>query len=241
MKKHYFFDMDGTITPSRSAISRPMQDALMALIDAGGDVVIVSGATQEQIQKQISDIVFEHAGIMSQNGNLALSPIGDLMWKHELNDEQRAAVVHVIEMMIDRAGVAIRDPKDITEDRGCQISYSLIGHNADLELKKAIDPDHKIRERLMDECRGYLVKLNGLGITARIGGTTCIDFIIKDKGQNVEAYLAARNWQRNQSIYIGDALFPGGNDESVVGIVPTLAVRNPAECLELIREFEKKI
>jgi hypothetical protein len=33
-------------------------------------------------------------------------------------------------------------------------------------------------------------------------------------------------WQKEDCLYIGDALFPGGNDETVVGVIPTQLVKD---------------
>ena len=42
------------------------------------------------------------------------------------------------------------------------------------------------------------------------------------------------NWKKEDCLYVGDALFPGGNDETVIGIVPTHAVKDPDDTFRFI-------
>jgi len=44
-------------------------------------------------------------------------------------------------------------------------------------------------------------------------------------------------WNKKGCLYIGDALFPGGNDETVVGVIETKSVRNPEDTFTLLEEF----
>ena len=40
-----------------------------------------------------------------------------------------------------------------------------------------------------------------------------------------------------ECVYVGDALFAGGNDESVIGVVDTIAVEDSAHCLDTVKKF----
>ena len=39
-------------------------------------------------------------------------------------------------------------------------------------------------------------------------------------------------WRGDQRLYIGDALFPGDNDETVAGFIPTIPVKDCRETFE---------
>lgn len=235
MKKHFFFDMDGTLTRSRTVIEPAMETALMKLIDAGADVVVVSGAKEEQIAKQIGGLMYEHVAILAQNGNVAVSSVGDRLWENKLNEEQKAEIMHFIR----RLGAG--DGDDLIQDRGCQISYSAIGHNAPLEKKEAYDPGGKWRKSQIDGHKHTIAELEKIGVRVAIGGTTCIDFYLHTKGENVAQFIKQRKWKKAECVYVGDALFEGGNDHSVVGVVPTMEIRDHQECLQVVRGFIDKV
>ena len=238
MKKHFFFDMDGTLTRSRSEISDSMVAGLRDLLANGCDVVVVSGATKGQIIKQIGEVT-KDVVVMAQNGNHTELSNGAHLWRNELTKAQKNKVFTIVRKMIDKANLVINDTSDIVEDRICQISYSLIGHNAPLESKEKSDPDKVIRKGLLESFEKEVARLNELGVQARIGGTTCIDFTIWHKGDNVKRLVEHMGWNKEECVYIGDALFEGGNDNSVVGIVSTQEVVSPMECEILIRELIK--
>lgn len=100
-----------------------------------------------------------------------------------------------------------------------------------------VDPDKAIRRMMLDCFETEIVELNHLGVQALIGDTSCIDFTIYHKGDNVRRFVEQIGWCKGECIYLGDALLPGGNDYSVVGVIPTLAVLSPKECEDAIRSF----
>lgn len=239
MKKHFFFDMDGTITRSRSEISDTMIACLRELISNGRDVIVVSGATKAQIMKQIGEIAKEVV-VMAQNGNHTETSTGEVVWRNELNNTQKSEIFSIVSKMIRHANIAVENHEDLVEDRICQISYSLIGHNAPLKDKEAIDPDKVIRKSILGRLEIELAALNKCGVQAGIGGTTCVDFTTRNKGDNVKLFLEHMGWDKDECMYVGDALFAGGNDHSVVGVIPTQAVSSHIECEELIGSFVSK-
>ena len=44
------------------------------------------------------------------------------------------------------------------------------------------------------------------------------------------------DWDINECIYFGDSLFPGGNDETVIGIIDTVAVQNHRHTHDILKE-----
>ena len=71
----------------------------------------------------------------------------------------------------------------------------------------------------------------------RPGGTTTFDFTIagKDKGFNILRLIRHEGWKKEDCIYIGDALFAGGNDETVIGVIPTHAVKDPDDTFDFVK------
>ena len=126
------------------------------------------------------------------------------------------------------AGIAVeRTWGETVEDRGSQITYSALGQQAPLEEKSKWDPDFAKRgkikailDTLIPEC------------SVQIGGATSIDVTRHgiDKAYGINKLRDILGIPLNQMIYVGDALFPDGNDYPVeqVGVI-AIPVRDPNE------------
>jgi len=206
-----FLDLDNTVTESRGKISEEMSDTLRRY----EFVHIISGAAESQMRSQIGDL---DCVLMSQNGNV------NPLWERLLTEEERKDIIYHIHQY-----TTIED--DQLEDRGAQISYSFVGHHADIQKKKQFDPEGFTRRVILRE-----FPLTSDLIEVRIGGTTCLDYFPKglNKGTNIERYIAEKGWKKSECIYVGDALFPGGNDETVIGIIPTFPIKNHLDTLTFL-------
>jgi hypothetical protein len=77
-----------------------------------------------------------------------------------------------------------------------------------------------------------------MGVDVRPGGTTTFDFTIagKHKGFNIMRLIEKEGWKKEDCVYVGDALFPGGNDETVIDVIATHAVNDPDETFRFIEQ-----
>lgn len=227
MYKHLFFDMDQTIAPSRQPILPAMFTLLSSLSQ---DIIIVSGQTVEKIQWQSNNLP---AIVMGQNGNHAVDKEGNELWQEFLSNEQRQEILTHIEKL---KTLLDKEPNPDwlpIEDRGSQITFSPVGNTAPVELKKTYDPDMKKRF-------GFLEKIPFVSedLVVKIGGSTSLDYFQanKNKGSNIQKLLNLKGWSNNESLYFGDGLFPGGNDEAVIGVIETVAV---TDHLDTFAKLEK--
>lgn len=210
----YFLDLDNTVTESRGKIS----DKMFELLSKLDNIIIISGAEYKQIRSQIGDL---NCLVMAQNGN------HNPFWKRFLTQEEKDKILSHILATCPVKPITL----DMLEDRGCQIGFSLTGHHAPMEIKKAYDPDGSKRMAILTS-----LPLPE-GIECRIGGTTTMDYFAKglNKGYNIKKILEILHWKPEECLYIGDALFPGGNDETVIGVIPTHAVKNHEETYEYLQ------
>ena len=74
-------------------------------------------------------------------------------------------------------------------------------------------------------------------LVVKIGGSTSFDYIHKDrhKGTNVQKLIDLMNWSKDECIYFGDGLFPGGNDEAVIGVIETVLVEDHHDTYRKLR------
>lgn len=225
--QHIFFDMDGTVTRSRTRITDAMKHALDSLAASGRDAIIISGANFEQISEQVGDIT---GFFLAQNGNHAMKmPEAEMLWEERLSKKERNEILDHIALL---PRLQIKDESDLVHDRGSQISYSFIGHHEDIEKKEMFDPGGKKRAAILVEH-----PLISDTVEVKIGGTTTLDYFKKGrhKGFNVARLIAHEGWKKEACLYIGDALFPDGNDEAVIGVIDTLSVADPDDTVQRIR------
>lgn len=227
--RHLFFDLDGTVTRSRSLIEDAMRKTLETLMKRGKNIIIVSGAAVSQSQTQTGKLPCLYLG---QNGNHAHDRKTQKdIWKRELLPEQKKEIFdHIASIPRDWP---VKDENDLVEDRGSQIAYSLLGHHEELPKKEAFDADFNRRRTLLKK-----YPFVSETVEVKIGGTTCLDYFArgKNKGFNVAELISLMKWDKDKCIYLGDALFPGGNDETVVGVIETHAVKNPIETLDFLKK-----
>jgi HAD superfamily hydrolase (TIGR01484 family) len=180
--------------------------------------IIVSGSTNSQIRKQINDLPAFYLG---QNGNHAIDAHHQDLWLHALTEREKQNIYEHISRVRPLITHAVPHESDLVEDRGSQISFSIYGHNAPVAAKRACDPNFSIRKSLL-----AAHPFSSDTVEVKMGGTTCLDYFKKGfhKGRNVHALIERMGWDPNACVYFGDALFPGGNDETVHGVISTVSV-----------------
>lgn len=231
MKKHFFFDMDKTIAPSR----QPILDEMYQLLTMSNiDVVIVSGQTVPLIAWQSNNLPAYRLG---QNGNHAVDPEGVELWHTPLEQHHRDLILDHISEVIEILDHELNHEWSPIEDRGAQITFSPIGNTAPVDVKATYDPDRKKRDHIL-----ATIPFAAEDLVVKIGGSTSLDYLHKDrqKGNNVRKFIELLGWQDDACVYYGDGLYPGGNDESVIGVIDTVFVEDHLDCYQKLVEYFKK-
>ena len=73
-----------------------------------------------------------------------------------------------------------------------------------------------------------------------INGTSSIDILPKgfNKAVGLNRFLGEVGLEKTDVIFVGDALFPGGNDYSVYEAgIETIAVKGPEETMAIIKKW----
>ncbi|MEK7461855.1 MAG: HAD-IIB family hydrolase [Patescibacteria group bacterium] len=247
------FDIDGTLTRSKSPlednplIDTDMSDLLNRLMTKY-KVAIISGASMKQFETQILKHLSQDADKLK---NLYLLPTnGTTLCAYEkdgwlcptpnaLTDAEKQEIYIAFDKMFAEVGFSI--PKrvygEIIEDRGSQITFSAFGQKAPIELKETWDKDHNKRRQMLSVLKKYLPDF-----ASHIGGTTSIDVTKKgiDKAYGLKRILKHLNVANEKLLYIGDELFPDGNDAPALTLgAECRAVQNPEETKGVILELLK--
>lgn len=238
------FDLDDTLAESKQPLDEEMAGLLASLLEQK-KVAVVSGASFGQLSEQFLNRLNVPA---DQLEKLVLLPTsGASLYEHrtdwqpvyenKLSSEDCSRIHQAFALAFTETGLApeTNPTGELIEDRGTQVTFSGLGSAAPVDLKRAWDPDHGKRDRL-----AAVLKRELPGFSVRIGGLSSID--VNPPGIN-KAYglrqLANHlNLALDRIVYVGDALFPGGNDESVLELkIRAVAVKNAGATKVFIREL----
>jgi HAD superfamily hydrolase (TIGR01484 family) len=221
MKKVIVFDLDETLTETRSPITSETAELIGDLLKQF-QVCVISGGQFSQFQKQFLDHLKVDKKYLK---SLHLMPTcgtryykyqkGDwqLIYAENFTDSQKHTIIASLEAGIDQSGYRIKNPKgSLIEDRGSQITYSALGQDASPPDKKAWDPSGKKKLKI----RG-IVAAKIPQFEVRAGGTTSIDITKKgiDKAYGMKKLMKILKVSKKEMLFIGDRLFEGGNDYPV--------------------------
>jgi HAD superfamily hydrolase (TIGR01484 family) len=240
MKQLVAFDLDGTLAESKQPLEPEMGEALADLLGVA-DVAVISGGDWPQFDKQVASRLPARA----DRARLWLMPTtGTKLYTHsvhgwqpvytELFEEgQKRDILDAFDAALVATGFV---PEEVwgerIEDRGSQITFSALGQQAPIHAKEIWDPDFAKRKIIQaDLCR----RLPGLSIN--MGGATSIDITREgvDKGYGLAKLRDASGIALDDMLFIGDAIFPGGNDYPALELgLDTVRVRDPQETLSVI-------
>lgn len=239
------FDLDGTLAPSKSPMEHDMAELLSRLLDKMG-VVVISGGSWSQFEKQFlasanfSPGQFERLFLAPTSG-ASFFRFANGKWHRVyaevLSREDKKRIFEAFDYALPRSGyVPPKNPHgELIEDRVTQVSFSALGQKAPLELKEKWDPDKKKRLRIVPFLQEKLPDFE-----VRIGGTTTIDITKKgvDKAYGIKRISDELEIPIEQMLFVGDALFEGGNDEAAKKTgIDCRAVRDPKETEQVISEL----
>jgi phosphomannomutase len=239
MKELIIFDLDGTLAESKQSLDDEMVALLTRLIEIIR-VAIISGGSWEQFQKQ----VLSHLADDDRLRNLSILPTCGtkfyrfdgawrLLYSDDFSVEERGKIINALNTGLDKSG--LREAKhwgDLIEDRGTQITLSALGQEAPLDEKKKWDPDFAKRGKIK-----AIVQPMIPDFSVRFGGLTSIDITRPgiDKAYGVKKLNATLDIDIEDMIFVGDAIFPGGNDYPAKQAgVTSIKVRDPDETKRVI-------
>jgi hypothetical protein len=261
MKSLIVFDLDGTLAESKAAIDAEMAGLLDRLLGMVKVAVISGGAWpqfQQQVLAHLGADASASAGAAAAAGtgldNLSLlptcgtrfyqhAPVHDaavhdaagwnLLYAEDFTAAEKKKIIASLEQASapEQRNIA-KTWGAVIEDRGSQITYSALGQLAPLQDKKTWDPDFARRGRIKTILDTLIPEF-----AVALGGATSIDVTRHgiDKGYGIRKLRDVLHIAIDQMIFVGDALFPGGNDYPAkqAGAV-SIAVKEPHETKRVV-------
>jgi hypothetical protein len=240
MKRLIVFDLDGTLAESKSSLDAEMATLLHELLGII-KVAVISGGDWPQFEKQLlsklpHDECLENLSLLPTCGTKFYEYAAgnwDKIYSEDFTDDEKKNIIGSLTKAIEETG--FKEKKvwgETIEDRGSQITFSALGQQAPLEEKIKWDPDFTKRKKI----KGILDTLIPT-FSVRLGGATSIDVTKPgiDKAYGIGKLRDTLGIAIPEMIFIGDALFPGGNDYPAeeAGVV-SIRVKNPTESKRVI-------
>ncbi len=238
-KELIVFDLDGTLTQSKSPLDAEMAELLASLLCIV-KVAVISGAAWPQFEKQMLAKMPRHARLQ----HLSILPTCGTRfyqfadeWTSIYSDDfdmnQKAQITSALTQALDSTDTRV--PKtwgEQVEDRGSQITFSGLGQQAPIEEKEKWDADFSKRKKIKAALDELIPEFS-----VNLGGTTSID-VTKfgiDKAYGIRKLRDTLGVTISDMIFIGDAIFPGGNDYPAKQAGATsICVRDPEETKRVI-------
>jgi HAD superfamily hydrolase (TIGR01484 family) len=198
-------------------------------------VAVISGGDWPQFETQLlsnlsGDARLANLSLLPTCGTKFFQYAGD--WKKLYSEDFTAAekekIISSLNKALGMAGFKVEKVwGEVIEDRGSQITFSALGQQAPLEEKIKWDADF-IKRKKITAILDMLIP----EFSVRMGGATSIDVTKSgiDKAYGIRKLRDILGVSLKEMIYIGDALFVGGNDYPVeeAGVV-CIPVRGPNE------------
>ncbi len=240
MKKLVIFDLDGTLAESKSALDAEMA-ALLSRLMTVAKVAIISGGDWPQFDKQL----VQHLPQGQTFQNLLLLPTcgtkffryEDGGWKKLYSEDftpaEKQKILTSIDRAISRGRLQARANLGRCGRRSRQPDHLLRpGPAGAARSKEAWDPDFAKRTRIKAILDQYIPEFS-----VRMGGATSIDVTKPgiDKAYGIAKLRDLCRIAIEEMIFIGDAIFPGGND------YPPKEMGVDSICVRDVRETKRVI
>ena len=199
----YIFDVDGTLTPSRSKIDPEFAEWFLDF-QKEFDVYLVTGSDRDKTIEQLGDVIYDNAkAVFNCSGNDVWS-CGANVYRSEWKASK--ALEDMMYGWLQASPFLLRTGNHIEERPGC-VNFSIIGRNCSKDERlKYIEHDLNNRER---ETIAFQINSEFPELMATVGGETGIDIYPtgKDKSQILSSFP-----DHDTLHFFGDKMEPGGND-----------------------------
>ena len=243
-KKLIVFDLDGTLTESKTDMDEEMSELLMQLLQSK-KVAVIGGGKYSLFQRQLIDKLKTAGGLLN---NLFLFPTTatafykydgkdwQKIYSKEFTKEEKEKIFSAFDKTFKELNYNHPEKVygELVEDRGNQVTFSFLGQEAPLKLKEKFKKEQTdLKLKIAETLQKNLPEME-----VRAAGYTSIDVTHKgiDKEFGIQQISEHLGITLENMIFVGDALFPGGNDSAVLRTgIPCVEVKNVEETKKLVQ------
>lgn len=240
--KIVIFDLDGTLAESKSKVDIDMSISLKSLLSKF-HVAVISGGAWPQFETQLisslhlSDEESKRLHLFPTSGTSFYDNPTGTQWEEiyydALFEDEIESIFDAFSEVLSRESLlSIQTWGEQLENRGTQVTFSALGQKAPVDEKKKWDPDFSKRLVLINKLKKLLPEFD-----IKAGGSTSIDVTRKgiDKSYGINQIENYLGFTKSDMLFVGDALFPGGNDYPVSTTgVRCIETSGPLETIKII-------
>ncbi len=254
-KKLIVFDLDGTLAPSKSVIDSEMEKLLKELLSVR-KVAVIGGGKYALFQQQLLERLHGSKELFAR---LFLFPTTSTAfyryergkWKNiyklELTPRDRKKIVQTFNEVFKEIGYQhpVKTYGKVIEDRRTQVTFSALGQ----EIVAVLGPKGvRMKDEWKEKNTPIKLKIAKLmqkklpHLEVRAAGHTSVDVTRKgiDKAYGLKQIEKHLHVPIRDMLFIGDAIFPGGNDYAIVRTrVQYVKVKDPKDTKKVIRDILK--
>jgi HAD superfamily hydrolase (TIGR01484 family) len=203
-------------------------------------VAIISGGDWPQFEKQVishlpQNQILNNLSVLPTCGTKFYRYSGSWrkIYSEDLTPDEVKKIIDAMSKAYEASGFKVQKIwGEVIEDRGSQITLSALGQEAPLAEKEKWDPDFAKRKKIK-----LILDPLIAGFSVRLGGATSIDVTKPgiDKAYGIGKLRDILSISLEEMIYVGDALFPGGNDypAETAGVI-SIPVRGPEDTKRVV-------
>ena len=245
-KKIIIADLDGTLSVSKNPVDVEMAGIIAMLLQKKA-LAVISGGSYAQYQKQFLPSLPGNADF----SRLYLFPTcatafyrfnkgWEKIYSEALNEEEKKRIFTAFDIALRESNFDFQQPAygDRVEDRTTQVTFSAYGQWAPFEIKSKWDPDQRKRIVIVSALKRHIPEFD-----IRIGGTSSIDVTRKgiDKEYGIRKIMEHLGFKMEEMVFIGDALFEGGNDYPAKAMgLDCIQVLGPEDTKRILRDMIAK-
>lgn len=223
-KKLIVFDLDGTLAESKSDMDEEMALLIGKLLDKKL-VAVIGGGKYELFKRQlishlhVSDDLLKNLYLFPTTGTSYYRYVNNdwtQIYKQEFTKEEKDKILSAFDQVF--AELNYKHPEKIygqlIEDRGGEITFSVFGQEAPIEIKERWNKENlDIRSKMESILQKYLPDME-----VKVAGLTSIDVTRRgiDKGYGIKQIKEYLDVPFDDMLFVGDAFFYEGNDEAVL-------------------------
>lgn len=246
MKRLIVADLDNTLAESKCSMTLEMA-ALLEEVLKTRSIAVISGGAYPQFQTQflgslpLPDHLLEKLFLFPTCATSFYkyeSKVWKQIYAQDLTEEEKKKILDAFALCFEEVGFIV--PKKpphgaILEDRGTQITFSALGQQAPLALKKKWDPNHLKRLAMIEILQQELKEFS-----IRSGGSTSLDVTRKgiDKAYGIAQIEKHLGFTIKEMFFIGDQIESLiGNDYPIKSTgVDYFETSGPAQTMEFLQK-----
>ncbi len=239
MKKLIAFDLDGTLTESKTDIDAEMVD-LLTQLQKIKMVAVIGGASFKQFQKQFLNYhkFYENLYIMPTSGaSLYKYENGQwqVMYQALLTPDEKQQIFEAFDKALKEINYEhpVKTYGQIIEDRECEVVFSTLGQEAPLSARLSLKFDR--RPEIINAIKKHLAQFK-----VSLSGINSIDVtrLGIDKGFAIEQLETILQISKDEIVFVGDAIYEGRNDFAVVRTgVELVRVSDPTDTKRFVKSL----